>query len=71
MTRGMIDCFLVCDDLGAVQLTVNQLRADSCIRHIHLLVNPEMGDVSECPEGCTLVPVSHRLSVEAMLAIEQ
>ena len=71
MTRGMIDCFLVCDDLEAVQLTVNQLRADSCIRHIHLLVNPEMGDESECPEGCTLVPVSHRLSVEAMLAIEQ
>ena len=71
MTRGMIDCFLVCDDLAAVQLTVNQLRADSLIRHIHLLVSPEVGERGECPEGCTLLPVSQRLSVEAMLAIEQ
>ncbi len=52
-------------------MTVNQLRKDKTIRHIYLLVSEEMAGSVPCPEGCCMLPLAHRQSVEAMVAISQ
>ena len=55
--RGIIDCFLPCENMAVAEKTVSQLHVDRTIRHIFLLVNENFGD--KCPEGCTMLRVGH------------
>ena len=67
--RGKIDCFLACDDLREAEVTVAQLRMDSAVRHIYLLVGEELAAESEGLPDCTLVPVGRLQSTAAVQAI--
>ncbi len=56
--RGKIDCFLACEDLKEAEVTVAQLRVDSAVRHIYLLVGENMAEGESQKSDCTLIPIS-------------
>ncbi|MBR5061340.1 MAG: DUF4922 domain-containing protein [Prevotella sp.] len=69
--RGRVDCFLPCDDMRAMETTLEMLRQDKAIHHIHLLVTKGFAEQQEAPHDCGYVIVDDLFSTQAILAIEQ
>ncbi len=67
--RGKIDCFLACENLNEAEVTVAQLRADSTVRHIYLLVSGIMADSDKPLPDCTFVPIERLTSTATIKAI--
>ncbi|SFG17754.1 DUF4922 domain-containing protein [Prevotella sp. KH2C16] len=67
--RQLIDCFLPCDDLGALEGTLEALRQSKTTRYIYLLVSAGFARDARVPGDCRLVEVDSPLSVATMLQI--
>lgn len=67
--RQLIDCFLPCDDLGALEGTLEALRQSKTTRYIYLLVSAGFAGGACVPADCRLVEVDSPLSVATMLQI--
>ena len=65
--RQQIDCFIPYENKTQVQSTLQELRANGCIRKIYLLATP--GSSSEYIDGCDKLTVDSIYSSAAMQAI--
>lgn len=62
-----IDCFLPCDDIGAFDCLLDELRGSQAVRHIHLLVAPSFGGL--VPTDCHAMRCLRPLSAATMLQV--
>ena len=69
--RGIIDCFLPCDDMRVAEMTVSQLRNDKTIRHIFLMMGKGAPCETACPNDCTPLSIDRWPSVATMALIAQ
>ena len=53
--RQTIDCFLACNDLASAAPAIEQLRENTAVRHIFLLVNPSLADTAQPPRDCSFL----------------
>ena len=69
--RGSVDCFLPCDDMEAMESTLELLRREKAVHHIHLLVTREFAERHEAPRDCGYVVVGDLWSTRTILSIER
>ena len=65
--RQLIDCFLPCDDLGALEGTLEALRQSKTTRYIYLLVSAGFAEADRVPADCRVVEVDSPRSTATML----
>ena len=53
--REKIDCFLTCDKMEDMAPTINMLRNEKAVQHIHLITTEQTARMHRAPEGCTLI----------------
>ncbi|MBP5258645.1 MAG: glycosyltransferase family 2 protein, partial [Prevotella sp.] len=64
--RSKIDCFLPCESITEVELTISQLRESPTIHHIFLLVTQGFSQYNTAPEGCRFMECDNILSSATM-----
>ncbi len=64
--RSKIDCFLPCESITEVELTISQLRESPTIHHIFLLVTQGFNQYNTAPEGCRFMECDNILSSATM-----
>lgn len=65
--RQLIDCFLPCDDLDALEGTLEILRQSKTTRYIYLLVSEGFSEANRVPADCRVVAVDSPQSTATML----
>lgn len=69
--REKIDCFLPCDDCSVLEHTLDILRGNNTIQHIHLLVTADFAKSHQVPKDCTFVETDGLLSTQTIRNIDR
>ena len=69
--REKIDCFLTCDKMEDMDPTINMLRNEKAVQHIHLITTEQTARMHRAPEGCTLIVADAPTSSNTILSIAE
>ncbi|MBQ7421775.1 MAG: DUF4922 domain-containing protein [Prevotella sp.] len=69
--RGILDCFLPCNDLVAVSSLLSQLQQSKVVQHIFLLVSEAFSSANEAPENCMFIVTDNLYSTQTMRRIAE
>ncbi len=67
--RQKTDCFIACQSLEDVAPVVEQLKKETAVRHIFLLVNDGQTAAQEVPHGCQWLTVDSLASTQMVMEV--